>query len=71
MDDQTWSLLMDKLERIEKQNDDQLELIRSHIENDSQYYVKTNRHETYFAGIFTLFSLLVPAVIAQWLQRLH
>ena len=69
MDEQTWVLLMDKLERIEKQNDDQLDLIRSHIDKDSQYYNKTNRHETYFTGIFALLGLLIPTVITQWFQK--
>lgn len=52
MDQQTWTLLMDKLERIEKQNEDQLGLIRQHVEKDESYYKKVDKHDTYFGIVW-------------------
>lgn len=48
MDPKTFDLLMARLDRIEKQNDDQLELMRSHIADDAEVAKTVERHSTYF-----------------------
>jgi hypothetical protein len=41
-------LIVNRLERIEKQNDDQLELIRQHVEKDVDAWKTVETHATYF-----------------------
>jgi hypothetical protein len=47
MDSNAFDLLVDRLERIEKQNDDQLALLHDHLAKDAVYYGKVDRHDSW------------------------
>lgn len=66
LDDQTWDLLMKQLNRIEKQNDDQLELLNRHIVDDSKVKAVVERHSVYFSAM--IFGL--PAAIGMFLKKM-
>ncbi len=57
MDDQTFTLLMDKLKTIEQQNQTQLELMQAHIKEDNKVHRVVDRHSVYFS----FFSVGIPA----------
>lgn len=59
MEEQVFSLLTDRLIRIEKQNDEQLALMRAHIEKDEKVHRVVDRHSVYFS----IFSLGIPALV--------
>jgi len=49
MNDQAFDLLLKQLDRIEKQNADQLDLMQHHIKEDYDAHEILHRHERYFA----------------------
>ena len=59
MDDEIITLIRDRLRRIEEQNDDQLELLRRHIDEDSTAHKLVERHQTYFK----ILSVFIPAAV--------
>lgn len=58
MNDQAWELLLKQLARIEKQNDDQLALLNTHIKDDAKVKETVERHSVYFS----LMGLGIPAL---------
>lgn len=55
-------LLMSRLARIEQQNDDQLALIRQHIEKDEAVHRVVSTHQTYFKLAGSVLTLLSGSV---------
>lgn len=61
MEQNTLNLLIDRLERIEKQNDDQLDLMRHHIDKADAVARMVDQHQTYFKLAGSMLTLLSGA----------
>jgi hypothetical protein len=66
MDHTTEQLLLARLTRIEKQNDEQLDYLRIHIEQDNAVHRVVDRHSVYFS----IFSLGIPTGLAYLAKKL-
>ena len=66
MNDQSFQLLMSRFDTIEKQNDDQLKALRTHVEADDKVHIVVERHSTYFG----LLGLGIPAATAYIANKL-
>lgn len=60
MDSDTWALLLKQLDRIEKQNDDQLSLLHKHLDDDEKVHKVVERHSVYFS----ILGLGIPSLVA-------
>jgi len=49
MEPQAFELLMARFDTIEKQNEEQLKLIHTHLKDDADTKTIVDRHSTYFA----------------------
>ena len=63
---QNFEFLMKRFDRIEVQNDEQLKLLREHIENDVAVHKIVERHSTYFG----ILSLGIPVGIAAFMSKM-
>lgn len=59
MDNDTLTLIRDRLSRIEAQNDEQLALLRDHIEIDAKAHAVVERHSTYFSVL----GITIPVIV--------
>jgi hypothetical protein len=64
--DQNFKFLMDRFDRIEKQNDEQLKLLGKHVDDDAKVHAMVERHSTYFS----ILTLGVPVGIAAFLNKM-
>lgn len=62
VDARTWELLMQRFDRIEEQNKEQINLISSHVKDDRKVSDTVGRHGVYFkilgGGAGTVLALL-------------
>lgn len=72
MDPATFKLLIDRLERIESQNDritqqnvDQLELLHKHVLDDNETRAIVDQHSRYFRWSARGLSALITAILAK------
>jgi hypothetical protein len=45
---QTFQMLLDRFDRVDKDNDDIKQSIVAHVEKDSDFYERVERHSTYW-----------------------
>jgi len=64
--EQNFTFLMKRFDRIEVQNDEQLKLLRDHIEKDEKAHKILERHSTYFG----ILSLGIPVAIATLMNKM-
>lgn len=64
--DQNFKFLIDRFDRIEQQNTDQLKLLAKHLEEDSKVHKIVERHSTYFG----ILSLGIPVGIAAFMNKM-
>jgi helix-turn-helix protein len=64
--DQNFKFLMSRFDRIEHQNDEQLTLLRQHIEVDAVVHKVVERHSTYFSVL----ALGIPVGITALMHKL-
>jgi len=64
--EQNFSFLMKRFDRIEVQNDEQLKLLRTHIEQDEAVHKIVERHSTYFG----ILSLGIPVGLAAFMHKM-
>lgn len=72
MDPATFKLLIDRLERIESQNDritqqnvDQLELLHKHVLDDNETRAIVDQHSSYFRWSARGLGALITAILAK------
>ncbi len=65
MEPETFKLLIDRLERIENQNDAQLELLHKHVRDDDETRAIVDQHSTYFLWLGRSLKALAVALLAK------
>lgn len=63
---QTFEMLMDRFDRIDKDTQELKDLMSSHIEKDEMYYAKTDKHAYYFKALWLGFASLGGLLAALW-----
>lgn len=66
MNPEVFELFRDRFDNIEKQNNEQLQLLRKHIEEDNKTHKVVERHTIYFQ----IFTLGIPVAIAYISKKL-
>ena len=64
--EQNFKFLIERFDRIEQQNTDQIKLMQAHIEKDDAVHKIVERHSTYFGII----SLGIPVGIASFMHKM-
>ena len=65
MEPEAFALLIDRLERIEKQNDVQTTLLQGHVKEDNETRAIVDQHSTYFTWMKRAGGVIVTAVLAK------
>lgn len=64
MEQAVLDLIVDRLERIEKQNDDQLKLLHSHMKEQNELATVVGQHKTYFKLVGSTFGIGIPLLLS-------
>jgi len=70
INEQTFQMLLDRFDRVDKDNEEIMKSLTAHIDKDNEYYDMVDKHSTYWSLALWISGVALVSSITAWFKGL-